>query len=104
MRISDWSSDVCSSDLDGDVHPELGDAERGVVVDVQAERRRQVQRREEPGVLRVRGVEGLEQLPAGVSAVVEVVVARGDRKSVGEGKSVSVRVDLGGRRLLKKKR
>src|SRR3546814_17016928 len=28
---------------------------------------------------------------------------RQDRKSVGEGKSVSVRVDLGGRRILKKK-
>src|SRR3546814_20708886 len=28
---------------------------------------------------------------------------RGDRKSVGEGKSVSGRVDLGGRRILKKK-
>src|SRR3546814_5095785 len=23
MRISDWSSDVCSSDLAGDVHPEV---------------------------------------------------------------------------------
>src|SRR3546814_11371603 len=28
----------------------------------------------------------------------------GDRKSVGEGKSVSVRVDLGGRRIMKKKK
>src|SRR3546814_20330014 len=28
---------------------------------------------------------------------------RGDRKSVGEGKGVSVRVDLGGRRIIKKK-
>src|SRR3546814_11992130 len=28
---------------------------------------------------------------------------RGDRKSVGWGKSVSVRVDLGGRRIIKKK-
>src|SRR3546814_19608091 len=28
----------------------------------------------------------------------------GDRKSVGEGKSVSVRVDLGGRRIIKKKK
>src|SRR3546814_13254717 len=31
------------------------------------------------------------------------VVARGDRKSAGEGKSVSVRVDLGGRRIVKQK-
>src|SRR3546814_16556960 len=33
----------------------------------------------------------------------EAAGAPQDRKSVGEGKSVSVRVDLGGRRLLKKK-
>src|SRR3546814_16851853 len=31
-------------------------------------------------------------------------VAEGDRKSVVEGKSVSVRVDLGGRRIIKKKK
>src|SRR3546814_14009777 len=31
-------------------------------------------------------------------------LADGDRKSVGEGKSVSVRVDLGGRRIIKKKK
>src|SRR3546814_11024606 len=30
-------------------------------------------------------------------------IIEGDRKSVGEGKSVSVRVDLGGRRIIKKK-
>src|SRR3546814_12397242 len=30
-------------------------------------------------------------------------IERGDRKSVVEGKSVSVRVDLGGRRIIKKK-
>src|SRR3546814_15407248 len=32
------------------------------------------------------------------------VIARLDRKSVGSGKSVSVRVDLGGRRIIKKKK
>src|SRR3546814_19497856 len=32
-----------------------------------------------------------------------VVLAREDRKSVVQGKSVSVRVDLGGRRIIKKK-
>src|SRR3546814_11411884 len=39
-------------------------------------------------------------LPPGASAT---PVAAGDRKSVVEGKSVSVRVDLGGRRIIKKK-
>src|SRR3546814_19342972 len=33
----------------------------------------------------------------------KMLTAQGDRKSVGEGKSVSVRVDLGGRRHMKKK-
>src|SRR3546814_13377885 len=33
-----------------------------------------------------------------------VSTRRGDRKSVVEGKSVSVRVDLGGRRIIKKKK
>src|SRR3546814_15867842 len=28
MRISDWSSDVCSSDLDGPLHRALGDVAR----------------------------------------------------------------------------
>src|SRR3546814_12488490 len=99
MRISDWSSDVCSSDLVGQV------------ADVEGL----------PGaVLRV-GVApaGGEHLADGERGVVaarrgEVVAARvpvgvghgeidGDRKSVVKGKSVSVRVDLGGRRIIKKK-
>src|SRR3546814_19639143 len=75
MRISDWSSDVCSSDLFA--HLAL-----------------------EPALDRV-----VEALPR--HAVGEVVLAGepfvGDRKSVVWGKSVSVRVDLGGRRSIKKK-
>src|SRR3546814_19489575 len=34
----------------------------------------------------------------------ELIAWMGDRKSVGEGKSVSVRVDLGGRRIIKTKK
>src|SRR3546814_13839852 len=45
--------------------------------------------REQPDVRRPRRVE---------------LQARSDRKSVVEGKSVSVRVDLGGRRIIKKKK
>src|SRR3546814_17255093 len=36
--------------------------------------------------------------------LIEAQRARGDRKSVGWGKSVSVSVDLGGRRIIKKKK
>src|SRR3546814_18349009 len=90
MRISDWSSDVCSSDLpmaliESFVHG------IGVVV----------ARHPWLPPLWVR-----EVLCEG-GALREVLFAEGvpgDRKSVVSGKSVSVRVDLGGRRIIKKKR
>src|SRR3546814_12141060 len=71
MRISDWSSDVCSSDLSSSA------AEGGRAVSVIAD--------------------------LGVEQPVERVDHEVDRKSVVWGKSVSVRVDLGGRRIIKKK-
>src|SRR3546814_13515270 len=106
MRISDWSSDVCSSDL----------GQR--VVRTAVQRRRmdarggRAQRFEQPcggrpaaggfdevGAERVRGVgsggDGVEF----ASGIAEVVP--GGRKSVVKGKSVSVRVEHGGRRIIK---
>src|SRR3546814_17367337 len=92
LRISDWSSDVCSSDLL--VH-------RAIAIGV--------------GALD-EGVDLFRALQRGIAApfgphlhhpgdlgLVELAVALGDRKSVVSGKSVSVRVDLGGRRIIKKK-
>src|SRR3546814_4109970 len=68
MRISDWSADVCSSDL-------------GHAVQAMA------------------GQEIQHGLPlVGLDVDQEAV----DRKSVVSGKSVPVRVDLGGRRIIKK--
>src|SRR3546814_17939117 len=92
MRISDWSSDVCSSDLvvttgnfaysSSKSHAKrcllLGDAYAFVDPVFSS------------GVF-------LAMQSAFVGS--ETV----DRKSVGQGKSVSVRVDLGGRRIIKKK-
>src|SRR3546814_15956215 len=92
MRISDWSSDVCSSDL----HAVIAHDHHRLVA--------------EPGDHAL----GLVAQPHAVIAVVDrdaaeeahgVLVDRqdaADRKSVVEGKSVSVRVDLGGRRIIKK--
>src|SRR3546814_16349018 len=93
MRISDWSSDVCSSDLSR--HP-LGIRLRpdfyltvphgpcacfGATLEIESNRsRRHV-------------ADGPDGDPVG-----------GDRKRVVAGKSVSVGVDLGGRRIIKKKR
>src|SRR3546814_13789891 len=44
------------------------------------------------------------RVQAGAPLLRSTVAAKTDRKSVVEGKSVSVRVDLGGRRSIKKKR
>src|SRR3546814_12433769 len=86
MRISDWSSDVCSSDLLRETAAAIG-----------LSRSAQLYRVELPLALR--------SILAGVqtAAVINVGTATlGDRKSVVSGKSVSVRVDRGGRRIIKK--
>src|SRR3546814_4140318 len=79
MRISDWSSDVCSSDLSsGGSLPNAASppsASRLISRSTRASAR----------------LSGLDASNAR------------DRKSVVEGKSVSVRVDFGGRRIIKKK-
>src|SRR3546814_12583976 len=100
MRISDWSSDVCSSDLLG------------------------VTRRVPDNTPMVTFEHGQYSVPStllGQSVWIrhhggtdEIVICALDdggptevaraRKSVVEGKGVSVRVDLGGRRILKKKK
>src|SRR3546814_16830216 len=109
MRISDWSSDVCSSDLFCD-YQGVG-FQRPIAL--------------AGGVLIVlpRIEESLDDL---LDARDEIVLGRGrdidssfcgqeprgrwrhrshvDRKSVVEGKSVAVRVDLVGGRILKKKK
>src|SRR3546814_16503032 len=87
MRISDWSSDVCSSDLLTLFYIAGRGVERlAEFHDVDAAL---TQRRPE----RRRGIRG-----PGRHLQLE------DRKSVVSGKSVSVCVDLGGRRIIKKKR
>src|SRR3546814_20595748 len=123
MRISDWSSDVCSSDLEisvdilvdrlvGDVADQEGcgagdGGEQGLAGAVL----RRHQQDDDPEGMRLHTGEAV----AGEDGVVEQQRAgkeqrdleqRGDppdRKSVVSGKSVSVRLGIGGRRLLKKK-
>src|SRR3546814_10709557 len=91
MRISDWSSDVCSSDL----------ASRAA-----AGRRAGLFRGPpaEPAAASLDARRGPPLRPVlRRAAVPGHRPHHGDRKSVGSGKSVSVRVDLGGRRIIKKK-
>src|SRR3546814_13052119 len=102
MRISDWSSDVCSSDLPhaaralgiGMVFQHFSLFEAMTVLENialgmdRAEDRRVLARR----VREVSQAYGLPLDPAR------------DRKSVGEGQGVAVRVDFGGRRIIRKKK
>src|SRR3546814_20346289 len=109
MRISDWSSDVCSSDLDGTGDPsrplglghefeecrtavqhDLGDQRfhKGKRCDAGLPRQPRLADDYQPTDDQI----GYAEMPAG------------DRKSVVEGKGGSVRVDLGGRRIIKKKK
>src|SRR3546814_19362495 len=79
MRISDWSSDVCSSDLTAMamyITPE------NIASIVSA---------------RASGESGTMSLRPTPDSVLKA------RKSVVEGKGVSVRVDLGGRRIIQQK-
>src|SRR3546814_12020658 len=83
MRISDWSSDVCSSDLLEDFLRIMEHRGRGI------ERQRPARHH-----LRI-----VPALALGIADRHHMV----DRKSVVSGKSVSVRVDVGGRRIINKK-
>src|SRR3546814_16459559 len=96
MRISDWSSDVCSSDLFA------FSRFRACLTDVLARPVAQVSM----GDIILSGGEmgALMLLDACIRLLPGVMgAASRDRKSDVEGKSVSVRVNLGGRRIIKKK-
>src|SRR3546814_15768396 len=92
MRISDWSSDVCASDLVKALRQEL--AERcGAVLRLD---------RIAAHFVHIDG-SAQKRVRLAPDPFVERVVPLVDRKSVVSGKSVSVRVDPGGRRIIKHK-
>src|SRR3546814_15005394 len=109
MRISDWSSDVCSSDLEHRILAAV-EAGRDAVAPLLGSN--------EAGA-RVKAVAAINhglELNGGQEAAARLILrsshrtiaiqgfAGADRKSVVSGKSVSGRVDLGGRRIIKKKK
>src|SRR3546814_13994295 len=119
MRISDWSSDVCSSDLNAEIdNREIG-GQFYITADVKpggdVERVEKIIGEELDKLLaegptkaemaRLRTstvasfVRSLESISGKASLLAESQTYLGrNRQSVVEGKSVSVRVDLGGRR------
>src|SRR3546814_11164125 len=111
MRISDWSSDVCSSDLarvqDRQIMPRprhLTWEESGCYTLTLATAYRMLFGHR-PHNLRP----GHNVLVWGASGglgsmVIQLIATAGDRTSAVSGKSVSVRVDLGSRRILQKKK
>src|SRR3546814_18510847 len=108
MRISDWSSDVCSSDL---MPSGPGLFAQGDGADCSATQRfYRIMQLEILDTLVLELARGqlearIDHLVAFECGIVEPdFVDQIDRKSVVEGKSVSVRVDLGGRRIIKTKR
>src|SRR3546814_11624426 len=109
MRISDWSSDVCSSDL-GNMGAPMAEylLKAGYTLSAHDLNEVAVRRLVELG-----GRAAFSAYDAATEADLVITmlpndaivnaIYQGDRKSVVKGKSVSVRVDLGGRRLIKKK-
>src|SRR3546814_15479227 len=107
MRISDWSSDVCSSDLldsitrlaraYNTVQPTSGKVLTGGV-DANA------LQKPKRFFGAARNVEEGGSLTIIATALIDTGSRMEDRTSVVSGTRVSVRVDLGGRRFLKKKK
>src|SRR3546814_17953292 len=94
MRISDWSSDVCSSDLG---------REAGAYRRSESRRSRLFRALEYPGcgIVQVSARRSRADYP-GSGEIRHAIDRRDrDRKRVVQGTSVSVRVDFGGRRMLK---
>src|SRR3546814_11371966 len=101
MRISDWSSDVCSSDL-ASTSFARSTADRSML---RTEGRLQgrAQHRPQRAQPRLRLAVFRRRYRRLAPPIVEQG-QREDRKSVVEGKGVSGRVDIGGRRSLKQKK
>src|SRR3546814_8354283 len=102
VRISDWSSDVCSSDLSSVGRlPEGGELTtlRALLANEPAWVERHL------GAVSGAAADDREQplLALNTAMMMNGFVLRLDRESVGWGRIVSVRVDLGGSRMMTKK-
>src|SRR3546814_19321711 len=116
MRISDWSSDVCSSDL-RKLHRRRAAERAQAVLAGRTDRHRRLPGQggradlahdnpDDPGRQPAAAAQraGVQVGAAELFADPKATLRLQDRKSVGEGTRWSVRVDLGGRRIFKKKK
>src|SRR3546814_17113150 len=105
MRISDWSSDVCSSDLHLVVALRLAAVAVGGVVEPVRRRVLEMHRlsgeRPEPGPDEEQPRQQFRAIAGRAHDAPGLLAERSEERRVG--KRVSVRVDLGGRRIIKKK-
>src|SRR3546814_17993408 len=107
MRISDWSSDVCSSDLGAAVaffslemsSDQLATRILSEQSGISSENLRMGKISQQDFRNLARAAVDLESLPLYIADTPGLPIAPA-RKSVVQGKSVSVRVDLGVRRLI----
>src|SRR3546814_14367832 len=102
MRISDWSADVCSSDLEA---ARSGEAGRGFAVVAQEVKALAGQARAASKDFRALVIDRLKTGSDIADSLADDIEGSrlADRKSVGSGKGVAVQVDLAGHRLMKKK-
>src|SRR3546814_19633098 len=109
MRISDWSSDVCSSDLLVHIaaqdRRDIGIDHGGIAAADELDQRRDLVAGRDLGEAERLGQVCNLCLLGGIAVAVHEQDGdrTEDRKSVVSGKRVSVRVDFGGRRNNKKK-
>src|SRR3546814_14061329 len=103
MRISDWSSDVCSSDLAEAAVAQAETQARRLATEVERlERERGALDTDSDSAARLAGA---ERATAGLTRdIARWALELADRKRVEEGKRLSLRVDLGGRRTTKQQK
>src|SRR3546814_17034086 len=105
MRISDWSSDVCSSDLVPN-SPDFDHTGKIMRFTVASSASTPSVKLPAAGAPLFAAAPAMDQdlpLNSPVAARRRLALTRTDRKSVVEGKGGAVRVMLGGARLIKKK-
>src|SRR3546814_20653665 len=112
MRISDWSSDVCSSDLnkvgkryDGGLETiDLYDIDYDALLTYDPSGPFDEESQKQLGIYVQDQIRFFDRVSVVLGARRDRVSGSIDRKSVVWGKSWTVRVDHGGRRIIKKKK